>query len=182
MEVRSVDECVVGAEPAQAAGDVRAGNDEPVHAGELVRPLALPPEDLRAVRVRRRAARELRHPVGVLPHRDDVRLAARVEPRVEVRCGAKRVVDRADPGHLPGERDAGDVARAARRLERACDRSVRRTLDLVEVLLDPTRAGITECDLLESLAQDRTVLVDDRGLRPHRPEVAADEDGHRYPA
>jgi hypothetical protein len=115
----------------------------------------------------------------VLAHPHDVRLAAGVEPRVEVRRGTETLVDSADPRHLARESDAGDILRLPGGLECLQDRPVRRRLDLGEVLLDAARRGIPKLYLLEGLADDAPRLVDDGCLRPHRAEVAADEDGHR---
>jgi hypothetical protein len=180
MDVGAVDERLFGPETAQPPRNVRARDDEPRDPREVLRPFVAPPEDLRAVRVGRRTAREPGDEIGGVLHPHDLGLAACVEPRVEVRGGLETLVDRADPGHLTRERDAGDVGGPSGSLERRADRPASRRFDLVEILLDLARRRRAERNLLEMVSEDPALLVQDGGLRPHRAEVAADEDGHQF--
>ena len=152
----------------QPAGHVGAWHEELGDAGELVRPLAVPPHDLRAVGIGGRAAGQLGDPLGVLAHAHDLRLAAGVQPGVVHGGRAEAVVDGAC-GHLATEGDPGHVGAPVGLVSAPADRAVGRALDLGQVLLDQAGLRVGEGDLLERLTEHLAGLVDDGALVPRVP-------------
>ncbi len=177
MNIRVVNKRLICLHSRQLACNIRTRHDELPRSLVCLRFLVFPPQHFWTMVAGGGASSKLGDSIACVPvHPLDVRLAAHIEPRVEVADRPKLLIDQSHACHLRIERDGCYlVGINAARLNAQPDRPGCRVVEILMVLFHHPGFGIIQRNLLRRLGNKLSVDLIKCGLSATGSEVNTDQ-------